>query len=232
MEVSELVWRLFVILMPGVLTTLFIRYITRNKSFSPFYFVIYSSVLGIGVFIFLELLFSATNILMAIFSDSYTVEWGLNLKIWDSLSNGGKEIARKELFYSYLTSLPFGLIIGYSVQHKYLNRFLKWTKLTTRFGDGDVYSHFLNMKEVDYVIVRDYRYNLAYFGLLRAYSEPGETREILLENVDVYTSDKWEELYSSEAVFLEFEEGKFSIEKPKKKEDKNNQKETETNAEN
>jgi hypothetical protein len=37
--------------------------------------------------------------------------------------------------------------------------------------------------------VRDNKLNLVYYGLLEQYSDPGETRELLLSNVSVYTND-------------------------------------------
>lgn len=118
--------------------------------------------------------------------------------------------------FAYIVAIPFGLVVGYLVQHKVLNNFLQKIKLTTRFGDGDVWSHFLNMEIVEWVIVRDKQNNLAYFGNVRSYSEANDKREILLEKVDVYTSDTWIKLYSSEAVLLELNDKQFSIELPEK----------------
>jgi len=70
------------------------------------------------------------------------------------------------------------------------------------------------MEEVEWLIVRDKQSNLAYFGSVRSYSEANDKREILLEEVDVYTSDTWEKLYTSKAVFLELNDKQFSIELP------------------
>lgn len=68
----------------------------------------------------------------------------------------------------------------------------------------------------EWIIVRDKENNLAYFGSVRSYSEANDKREILLEEVDVYTSDTWIKLYSSEGVLLELSDKQFSIELPEK----------------
>jgi len=215
MEISELVWKLFLLLLPGIITTLFVRYITTNKNYPPFYFVIYSAILGMGTFLFMEFFISIYNIIVAIFSSKVDLEWGLNLSFWNSIFNNGDGLKKNEIVAAYLVAIPFGLFIGYIIQRKKLNLFLQRIKLTTRFNDGDVWSHFLNIVDVEWVIIRDNKKNLAYFGNVRSYSEANDKREILLEDVDVFTSDSWEELYSSEAVYLEFAEGSFSIENPK-----------------
>src|SRR5690554_5861964 len=192
MEISELVWKLFLILLPGIITTLFVRYITTNKNYPPFYFVIYSAILGLGVFIFLELMISIYNIFFAIFSSEHMLKWELNLSIWNPILNTGENFKKTELLLAYVTAVPFGLFVGYLIQHKKLHMFLQKIKLTSRFADGDVWNHYLNMEEIEWITVRDNKRNLAYFGNVRAYSEANDKREILLENVDVYTNDSWQ----------------------------------------
>jgi len=216
MAISDLVWKLFLLLLPGVITTLFVRYITTNKNYTPFYFIIYSAIFGLGTFFLLEIIISVYNIFRAVFSSKIEVCWNLNLSIWDSIINGKSDFKKLELIFAYIAAIPFGLIIGYFIQHKTLNDFLQRIKLTTRFGDGDVWSHFLNMENVEWIIVRDKQNNLAYFGSIRSYSEANDKREILLESVDIYTSDSWIKLYSSEAVLLELNDKQFSIELPEK----------------
>jgi len=196
------------------MTTLFVRYITTNKNYPPFYFIIYSAILGLSSFVILEVIHSVYHIIRAVFNSEIKLYWNLNLTIWDSIMNGKSEFKTTELLSAYIVAIPFGLFIGYLTQHKSLNKILQFLKLTTRFGDGDVWSHFLNMEEVEWLIVRDKQSNLAYFGSVRSYSEANDKREILLEEVDVYTSDTWEKLYTSKAVFLELNDKQFSIELP------------------
>lgn len=214
MEISELVWKLFLLLLPGIVTTLFVRYITTNKNYAPFYFIIYSAVFGIGVFVFLELIISVYNLLLALYTGEYNLQWGVNLSIWDSVLDTGKDFEKSELLIAYAIAIPFGLFIGYTLQHKILHRLLIKFNLTSRFADGDVWNFFLNNKNVEWIIVRDNKRNLAYYGSVRAYSEANDKREILMEDVDVYVNDTWEKLYFSNSIFLELDDNSFSLEEP------------------
>lgn len=216
MEISELVWRLFILLLPGVIAILLVRYSSTSKEYSNFYFIIYSAIMGIGILILLELVISLYNIMIALFSSDITIQFGLNLTIWDGLIDKSKSFNKFELFVSYISSIPIGIVVGGLIQKKRLIRLLQKFKITNRFGDTDVWNYILNSPDTDWIIVRDNKNNLAYFGMLKAYSDTGEIREIILTDVDVYFSDNWEELYKSEVVYLELEHNNFSIELPKK----------------
>lgn len=218
MEITELVWKLFVILLPGVVSTLMVRYITTHKQYSIFEFLIYSACLGIGTFIIMELFYSLFWAIYGILSSNISTEFGLNLKIWDSLINGVSSIDKNELFLSYLLAIPFGFFWGFVISNKIVIRlFQKW-KLTTRYGDNDVWSFYFNSPNTNWIYLHNKKENLTYFGKIRAYSDTGEKREVLIEDVIVYASDKWEQLYESDAVYLELSDDNYTIETPKLKE--------------
>ena len=222
MNITDLVWNLFLILLPGVVSTLMLRYITTSKKYSIFEFAIYSAALGMGTLVIMELFYSLYSIIIAIFSSKYQVVWGLNLSIWDNLTNGQKNLNKLELFISYLLAIPMGFVWGFLITKKTVIKiFQKW-KLTDRYGDDDVWSFYLNSPNTDWVLVRDKTENLTYFGKVSVYSDSTEIREILLEDVIVYSTDTWEEQYQSNAVYLELNNFDFTIESPKPEEDGNN----------
>ena len=222
MNITDLVWNLFLILLPGVVSTLMLRYITTSKKYSIFEFAIYSAALGMGTLVIMELFYSLYSIIIAIFSSKYQVVWGLNLSIWDNLTNGQKNLNKLELFISYLLAIPMGFVWGFLITKKTVIKiFQKW-KLTDRYGDDDVWSFYLNSPNTDWVLVRDKKENLTYFGKVSVYSDSTEIREILLEDVIVYSTDTWEEQYQSNAVYLELNNFDFTIESPKPEEDGNN----------
>lgn len=95
MEISDLVWKLFLLLLPGVITTLFVRYISTNKNYPPFYFIIYSAILGLGTFFLLEIIISIYNIIRVVFNEKIEVCWKLNLTIWDSIVNGKADFKKR-----------------------------------------------------------------------------------------------------------------------------------------
>lgn len=215
MQITELVWNLFLLLLPGVISTLMVRYITTHKQYSVFEFVIYSAVLGIGTFVIMELFYSLFWIILGLFSSSVSIEFGLNLSIWNNLFNGQKSLNNYEMFISYLLAIPIGFFWGILISKKIIIRiFQKW-KLTKRYGDDDVWSFYLNSPSAEWIYLHNKKTNITYFGKIRAYSDSTEKREILLEDVIVYESDTWTEKYQSNAVFLELNNFDFTIESPK-----------------
>lgn len=214
MNITDLVWNLFVFFLPGVLTTILIRYITTSKNYSNFYFIIYSAVLGIGNLIFLEFFMNIYNLIAFVICNSKTLDIGLTLDLWDSIFSNGK-YNKNELLYSYIIAIPYSVIISYIIQKKWVHKILKKLKLTKRYGDEDVWSYFLYSEEVEWIIVSDKSNSLSYYGYIQSFSDSGEKREIMLTNVDIYRTADWEHLYSSNAIFLEFESGQFSLELPR-----------------
>jgi hypothetical protein len=215
MQITELVWKLFLLLLPGVVATIMLIQITGDKKMSVFNFAINSALFGIASFLIMELSISFFNIIKALLSPGHVIKWGLNLTIWDNLFDNTKEFNKIEMIVSYLLSIPLGIFYGYIISRKLLNRLFKMLKLTNRYGDDDVWSFFLNSPNTQWVLVRDKLTNLTYFGSVRAYSDSSEKREILLNDVQVFTTDAWEHLYDSDSVFLELENNQFSIEIPK-----------------
>ena len=221
MEITELVWNLFIILLPGVVATLMLRYFVTHKQFPIFEFVIYSATLGIGVFIVMELFYSIYWIIFSIFSN-VKLYFGLNLSIWDKLFTGIKSVNKYELFISYLISIPFGYICGFIISKKYILSFFRKLALTERSGDDDVWSFYLNSNKVAWVFIHVKSEGYTYYGRISAYSDSTEKREILLSDVITYDSSTWTELYQVTETYLELKDFDYKIETPKIIENGNN----------
>jgi hypothetical protein len=215
MQITELVWNLYLLLLPGVVSTLMLRYVSTNKQYSIFEFVIYSSVLGIGTFVIMELFCSLYWAFLGIFNKSILTEFGLNLNIGNNLFNGQKSLNKIEMFISFLLAIPFGFFWGIILSSKIVIRIFQYLKLTTRYGDNDVWSFYLNSPDTEWIYVHNKKTSLTYFGKIRAFSDSTEKRELLLEDVIVYESETWSERYQSNAVFLELNSYDFVIETPK-----------------
>lgn len=213
MSISELVWKLFLLLLPGVIAVLMQEQINVVKH-TNFKFIINAALYGVATFIIMEIFYSIFIIVMALFY-KYKLCWGLNLSIWDGILNGSNQYNKIELFLSYIFSIPIGFFFGFLSLRNYPLKFFKWLGLTNRYGDDDVWSFYLNSPDVNWVLVRDKKDNLTYFGKIRAYSDTGIKREILLSEVEVFTSDDWIPLYESESIYLEMDKFNFSIESPK-----------------
>jgi hypothetical protein len=213
MQITELIWNLFLILLPGVVSTLMLRYITTSRQYSIFEFVIYSAVMGIGVFVIMEFFYSVFMILSSLYH-RHSIAWGLNLSIWDNFFSGEKGLNKNEIFISYILAIPMGVLWGYLLTKKSLIKLFQTLKLTSRFGDDDIWSFYLNSPETMWIYVRHISNNITYFGKVRAFSDSTEKREILLQEVIAYNSDSWDELYRSDSVYLELNNYDYILESP------------------
>lgn len=222
---TELIWNLFLLLLPGVVATLMIKQILSGIKYTVFEFSVRSALFGIATYIFMELGYSLYNLIYAIFSPEISLRWGLNLSIWNSFFNYSTDSDKLEIIVSYILSIPLGLFYGFIESKKLINRFFQKLGWTHRYGDDDVWSYFLNSQNIHWIIVHDKRANMSYFGCIEAYSDSNAKREILLHDVDVYASDDWEKpLYQSDYVFLELDKNHFTIEVPKTNENGKNTK--------
>jgi hypothetical protein len=88
------------------------------------------------------------------------------------------------------TAVGFFLGVGwvFSVNHKWLTRFLQFIRATKRYGDEDVWDYTFNSNSaaVEYVHFRDFDQRLVYAGWVNTFSESGKIRELVLRDVEVY----------------------------------------------
>ncbi len=84
-----------------------------------------------------------------------------------------------------------------------------------RSGDEDIWYLFHDGQTREWVYVRDHRTNLLYYGSILAYSDSERERELILEDVDVYTNDTVERLYAVKTMYVSRSSHDLSIEVPK-----------------
>ena len=131
----------------------------------------------------------------------------------EALCDQTKPLNWSELSIASGFGVIFGFVGGYIHRYSIVNRIGLKIRASNRFGDEDIWETFLNGR-AKWVIVRDLRRNMMFFGFVRYYSDSGKQREILLEEVDVYTNDTGDLLYSSAAVYLCRAPDELSIEVP------------------
>jgi len=112
-------------------------------------------------------------------------------------------------------SMILGLASAYNHTYSLLMRLAQRIRATKRTGDEDIWEVFHNSPVTTWCVVRDHRHNLMYFGFVRYYSDSEKRRELVLENVTVYTNDSGQELYTTGAMYLSRESQDMTIELPK-----------------
>jgi hypothetical protein len=117
-----------------------------------------------------------------------------------------------EIFISLILGSIFGVVIAFISNKKIANRFFRKINVTNHFGDEDVWSYINNSSEIGWVIVRDHKFDLCYFGYIMLFSDSGEKRELLLGDVDVYRNSDGTPLYNTDRIYLCRDEYDLTIE--------------------
>lgn len=203
MEINELFVKVILIMLPGVFASLILKQLSATHSKSTLMFIINSIIMGFGIFLIMEFFCSLWNIGYCIYKATSTLKWGTNLSVWDYLLGSSKTINKSELIISYLISIPAGVLLSIFETKKYFIKFLHRLKVTDRFGDDDIWSFYMNSDEVTWVYVRDKNNDTTYYGKIRAFSDSGTKRELILENVSVYESSTASPIYDIEIVYLD-----------------------------
>jgi hypothetical protein len=113
-----------------------------------------------------------------------------------------------------------GVVLAFAAsaahQHKVFVRLGRLLRTSRRFGDEDVWDFFHNVPEIEWVFVRDHKLGVNYFGCVRAFSEPGAERELLLKDVQVFSDESGDLLYATDAVYLCRDRNELTIETPQR----------------
>lgn len=107
------------------------------------------------------------------------------------------------LFASIL-GIIVGFVASYFQRYKVINRLGRLLRATNRYGDEDVWEYFHNSPQTpEWLIVRDHKTDLVYFGAIHVFSDTGKERELLMEDVDVFSNQEpVTKLYSVSSMYL------------------------------
>jgi len=213
---TQLAVVIIVVLLPGILATSIADKLTAHSKWDSFKFPLYALVLGVLTYSLLQLLVYGWDLLVFAwgalnFRRSSVVDWA-PLAIWRIARNGNSTVPSWEIVTAVFLSVPVSFIVAACVQHKVVTRIGNLMKVTSKYGDENLYSYFLNAKENDWIYVRDQENSLTYEGRIVACSENEHVHEIVLRDVTVYRYEDSARLYSVPTAYLSREIGKLVIE--------------------
>ena len=81
-----------------------------------------------------------------------------------------------------------------------------------RYGDEDVWAFLMNSKELGCIFLRDYRCGLVYKGWIELYSDSGSSRELVLQDVEVFENASGVRLYEVPRLYVSRDQYEISIE--------------------
>lgn len=120
----------------------------------------------------------------------------------------------KQVVLALIAAMPLALVAGYLHKFKVVTRCGRLCGATGRMADEDVWELFFTAKEVKWILLRDHKYCLAYYGLARYYSDSGRDREVVLENVTVYNNETAAKVYDVPTMYLCRPKDELTIELP------------------
>lgn len=198
MELSVLTLRVVLLFFPGVLCALIVHALTIQRERTTPQFLTSAFVYGVS-----------TYLLLASFREAYAaaarlVGWKTPPRVtfFDVLTNERARIAWGEIGLSAAVALLLALLIAAATNHNLLHRAAERVGISRRFGEPDVWSHFLNSPQVRWISVRNLSADVVYEGWVEAFSDTGQTPEIVLRDVNVYRNSSGAKLYDRTRIYL------------------------------
>ncbi len=207
---DQIIISLTLILLPGIFSVVIADKITVHSHWNSFKYSLYVIVFGVAAYGIVQVLLWLLNIIQSCFKFN-VLEWQF-LSIWHVVTNGGKDLNGIDVVFAMMAALPVSLLAAGLVNHKILNRFARFINVSTKYGDENLYSYYLNSDEVDWVYVRDQSANLTYQGRIDSFSENQEMQELVLGEVSVYRYTDSEFLYEIPNMYLSRRLGSLTIE--------------------
>lgn len=200
MELSGLLIRIVILLSPGVLASSVYRKLRGRREHRLWEDGAEVLIFALGSYLLHWQLFgnhNAPNILDAFVDEAIPIDWG-------------------QVVVVTLIAFLVALAASATHYHRLFITVAKRIKVTNRTGDEDIWHYFNNSPEAakNYVFVRDKSRSLVYYGHIIAFSDSGESRELILEDVDVFDEMTFEKRYSVQATYLNRDKYDLTIELP------------------
>jgi len=202
---SELTIKLILILIPGAISTIIFGKLIVHEKWNSFNFILFSILFGFFSYLSLQIVINIINLI------SFNLFFIADLTIWNSLSDT-KKIPYKEIGFSMIFSILIAFFISYIQNQRIINVLANKFRVTNKFGEENLFTAFLNRKDIEFVYLRDIKNNKTYSGWVESFSESENVSEILLSDVNVYTYDDSTFLYSVPKFFLSLNKTEIIIE--------------------
>ena len=142
---NQLAVAIVAIFFPGILATIIADKLAVHSKWDSFKFSLYSLVLGILSYIFFQLILISYNLIMHIFSYSKDIKLYI-LSVWNIAFQQKPIIKLWEIGGATLFSIFVGSLASYIINYKILNKIGQKIRITTKYGDENLYSLYLNAK--------------------------------------------------------------------------------------
>ncbi len=201
MEISTFTFRLVLIFLPGLFSLIIIESLTHHPEIKLHKYLIFSMLLGFVCYLSLYAI-------VEVFCLHIEVVFLRN--ITDNVS----QISVEEVLYTTLLALPFGFLIAWIINRKFLHRFANILRVSNKFGDVDVWGFIMNSTIPEWVVVRDFEHDLMIKGWIQAFSDSKQPDELFIRDVQVFKNSTAELMYEAPAVYISRRRENFHLEFP------------------
>ncbi len=207
---NSLAVSIVVILFPGIIAAIIADKIAvHSKPWGSFKYSIYSFVFGAWCYFALQVAFWVVCGLHRLKNPGQP--W-IDLDLWSMISATKPRVEVREVLLACFASPLVAVIAALAINRKLLTKYARRLNISSKYGDENLFSFYLNSKEVDWVYLRDPENGLTYEGRVVSYCENDVMQEIVLSDVRVYSYEDSTLLYEVPSVYLAKPVATFVIE--------------------
>lgn len=210
MNITEFAFRIILLFLPGIIVYTIVDELTHQREHKTHQVVIYPLLYAIICYI---LYYFGISIIKCYYS-CRGIAYDIPIHLFESIS--GKEgIEFREItIVSLLAFIVVGPFFSYIRTHKWIHRTASYLKITQKNGDIDLFSHLVWSKtlKTNWVVIRDFENDIAYFGWLAAHSVGSEKDEIILFNVTIHQNRSGESIGETPAIYIPIKREKLVVE--------------------
>ncbi|MBQ7921735.1 MAG: hypothetical protein IJ325_04040 [Clostridia bacterium] len=205
MDIANFIQKFFLYLLPGIFGLIIFEHLTPQKERHYYKEFVFSFILSFVSFLIVDILISLFNLLCP----KSTVQ---PLNIVAYISNMQGVIPNGIFFASCIVSIIIALFLIKCDYKQWLFKLAKKLKLSNRNDNLSVWESIFENDPV--VTLRDNITGNTYFGTVTSISDNCDKREILFENVRVF-SEEGDELFAANTLYLSRNHNEFTIETQK-----------------
>ena len=208
---NEIAVAVSVILFPGVISAVIAdKIVVHARRWGSFKYGLYSFVFGVFCYVIVQMFVWLMGYIPERFQ-LFALKTGA-LDVWSLVTESRARINLVEVFAATVLSMPVAFVTAFLINYKIFHKLAEKLRISQKYGDENLYSYYLNAKEIDWVYVRDFERQLTYQGRVLSFSETDKVQELVLSDVTVYGYDDSTEYYSVPSIYLCREMGRFVIE--------------------
>jgi hypothetical protein len=210
MDISTLTLKLIILLFPGLIAALIYRRLTiKHKERSDFMFTLIGITEGVTAYLIVQILSFIWISIHNCFSEKVLGYDAIHA--FKDLSNTSV-IPYPEIIIAGFIAIGLGLLTAKISHDNLLNKVAMKMGITNKYGDENLFSNFLNDDETQWIYVKDVTNKLTYLGAIHLFSETSDFKELVLNDVTVFTYPESEELYEVKQAYLCLPKDKIIIE--------------------